>query len=155
MPLQIKHTPEWCYSCAAMGRIHWIAEKSLQLQSETVYRMWNLLLCVGNEGQPNWKNHQAVVLKPYCVTLQNPRIAVVYKLETFFKCLLCGSAQHLVEIMWHLKILWQFHFSWNSGCSCLSKECSLTAAGDMITELLGNNDVTPTEESAPIILSNE
>ena len=40
----------------------------------------------------------AAVVEEDCITLQNPRIAAVYKLEAFFKCLRCGSRTEPAEL---------------------------------------------------------
>ena len=91
------------------------------------------------------------------ITLHNPKIAAEFKLEKFFKCLRCGSRTEPAE---------------GSEVRCCNRECSilnessfcdtfssaevlvvegrnkvcLTAFGEMIAELLGSNDVAPTEE---------
>lgn len=93
-----------------------------------------------------------------CITLHNPKIAAVYKLETFFKCLRCASRtepSHLNEVRCCNKdcgILNDSAFCdpFNSAEILIidgHKKIVLAAFGDMITELLGNNTVTPTEET--------
>lgn len=106
------------------------------------------------------------VAEENCITLCNPRIAAVFKLENFFKCLRCGSRTEPAE---------------GSEVRCCNRDCSilnessfcdsfssaevlvvegknrvcLTAFGDMITELLGHDDIAPSEEgllrSPPIL----
>ena len=101
-----------------------------------------------------------------CTTLCNPRIAAVFKLENFFKCLRCGSRTEPAE---------------GSEVRCCNRECSilnessfcdsfssaevlvvvgrnrvcLSAFGDMVAQLLGRDDVAPSEEgllrSPPIV----
>ena len=92
-----------------------------------------------------------------CTTLCNPRIAAVFKLENFFKCLRCGSRTEPAE---------------GSEVRCCNRECSilnessfcdsfssaevlvvvgrnrvcLSAFGDMVAQLLGRDDVAPSEE---------
>lgn len=93
-----------------------------------------------------------------CITINNPQIAAVYKLETFFKCLRCGSRTEPGS-----GIL--------NEARCCNKECGilnnttfcekltsteilvinqhhkivLTAFADTIYEIIGNNS-TPTQE---------
>ena len=88
-----------------------------------------------------------------CVTLHDPKIAAVYKLETFFKCLRCNSRTEPAQL---------------KEVRCCNKECgilndstfcetfssaeilvvkdhrriTLTAFGDKITELIGYDAVT-------------
>lgn len=101
-----------------------------------------------------------------CITLCNPRIAAVFKLEKFFKYLRCGSRTEPAE---------------GSEVRCCNRECSilnessfcdslssaevlvvegrnrvcLTAFGDMVAQLLGRDDVAPSEQgllrSPPIV----
>ena len=94
-----------------------------------------------------------------CTTLHTPRIAAVYKLEKFFKCLRCGSHTEPAE---------------GSEVRCCSRECGilnessycvsfssvevlvvtegrkricLTAFGEMIAHLLGADNTVPTEKA--------
>ncbi len=100
----------------------------------------------------------AVAEEASCITLHNPKIAAVFKLETFFKCLRCGSRTEPAK---------------DNEVRCCNRDCGilnnatfcnkfssaevlvvegqrkipLTAFGEMIGELLHDNNMTPTEEA--------
>ena len=65
-------------------------------------RMVSLLLCVGRvvqlQNTVNSPQVNVAGVEEDCITLQNPSVAAVYKLEAFFKCLRCGSQTELNEV---------------------------------------------------------
>ena len=100
-------------------------------------------------------------IEPECTTLMEPKIAAVFKLETFFKCLRCGSRTEPAKGI-------------SKETRCCNKECGilndstfcekfiateilvvdkerrirLSAFGEVVNELLGKNVdiISPTEE---------
>ena len=100
----------------------------------------------------------AAVVKEDCISLQNPEIAAVYKLEAFFKCLRCGSRTEPAKLdearccNQECGILNKSIFcdSFRSVEVLFVKGCrriALTAFGEMIAELLGDDEMVPTEEA--------
>ena len=97
------------------------------------------------------------VTKAECTILKQPKIAAVFKLETFFKCLQCGSRTEPAD---------------GNETRCCNKDCGIlndstfcekfisaevlvvdgdnrirfTAFGDIVNDLVGKTDVSPTEE---------
>ena len=100
-------------------------------------------------------------MKAECTILNEPKIAAVFKLETFFKCLRCGSRTEPAD---------------RNETRCCNKECGilnnstfcekfisaeilvvdgdrrngLSAFGEVVNELLGKNVVYPKEEELKI-----
>ena len=100
----------------------------------------------------------AAVVEASCITLHKPKIAAVFKLETFFKCLRCGFRTEPAErnevrcCNQDCGILNNSTFSNKfSSMEILVVEghnkIQLTAFGEMIDELLGDSRLTPTEEA--------
>ena len=157
--------------CATVGGEHWIAGegRSYKLKHFRIVEYENvksIAMCwEGSETLSIEELENAVdppvnaaVVEEDCITLQNPRIAVVYKLEAFFKCLRCGSRTEPAEL---------------NEVRCCNRECGilnestfcdsfssaevlivdghrripLTAFGEMIAELLGDDNMAPTEEA--------
>ena len=126
----------------------------------------------GSEAQPIEEIENTVappanstILEPKSTTISKPQIAAVYKLETFYKCLRCGSRTEptsSIEVKCCNKecgILSNSTFCDNfSSAEILvvheGQKIVVTAFGEMIKELLGDN-VTPTAEgllrSPPIL----
>lgn len=99
----------------------------------------------------------ATVVEPSCMTLYNPKVAAVFKLETFFKCLRCGSRTEPaegIEVRCCNKdcgILNSSNYCEKFSCAEVlfiegQRKLALTAFGEMINELLGNSTLSPTEE---------
>ena len=145
---------------------------SYKLKKFRITEYEGISLCwEGSEAQPIEEIENTVappanstILEPKSTTISKLQIAAVYKLETFYKCLRCGSRTEPISSI---------------EVKCCNKECGIlsnstfcdnfssaeilvvhegqkivTAFGEMIKELLGDN-ITPTAEgllrSLPIL----
>lgn len=97
----------------------------------------------------------AAVVAAKCITLQNPRIAAVCKLEKVFKCLKCGSDTEPAqtnEVRCKCGTLNNSTYC-DSICSAEiviidgDRKIPLIVLGDMIAQLLDDINATPTEEA--------
>lgn len=116
----------------------------------------------GSEAQPienvvSTPTNTAVP-EPKSITIPQLQIAAVYKLETFYKCLRCGSRTEPAccneltccnkecGILNNLKFCDNFNLAEILGVN-EGQKFVLTAFGDMVKEYLGpGDDITPTEE---------
>ena len=100
---------------------------------------------------------QAVVDETF-ITLANPKLAAVFKLQTFFKCLRCGSrTEPAKDIDNEVRCCNQECGILNNSTYCekfssaevlmiaQKRKVTLTAFGETIGELLGSSTVTPAQ----------
>ena len=93
----------------------------------------------------------AAVVEASCITLHKPKIAAIFKLETFFKCLRCGSRTECNEVKCCNQDCGIFYFLRQIQlCGDSYSQRTLqdsTAFVEMIDKLLGDSSLTLTEEA--------
>ena len=93
-----------------------------------------------------------------CTTLHKPKIAAVFKIDSFFKCLRCGSRTEPAENQ-EVRCCNQDCGILNNSAFCEKfnsaeilvvegqQKIQLTAFGEKVSELLGDSTMAPTEEA--------